>query len=33
VAMGLPLNRIPDIRRFYDKEIDGDSKIDFLEAS
>ena len=33
VAMGIPLNRIPDIRRFYDKEIDGDSKIDFLEAS
>jgi len=32
VAMGIPLNRIPDIRRFYDKEIDGDSAIDFIEV-
>jgi len=33
VAMGIPLNRIPDIRRFYDKEDpeEGDSPIDFME--
>lgn len=29
VAMGIPLHRIPDIRRFYNQEPFGDSKIDF----
>ena len=34
VAMGIPLNRIPDIRRFYAKDDpeNGDSPIDFLEV-
>lgn len=32
VAMGIPLNKIPQIRRFYGKEdIYGDDEIDFLE--
>jgi hypothetical protein len=30
VAMGIPLNRIPDVRRFYGLDPDGDSKIDFM---
>jgi len=31
VAMGIPLNRIPDIRKFYSLPADGDSAINFLE--
>jgi hypothetical protein len=31
VAMGIPLNRIPDIRRFYSLDAEGDSEIDFME--
>ena len=31
VAMGIPMNRIPDIRRFYGLDPDGDSPIDFME--
>ncbi|MDA9080702.1 acetyl-CoA carboxylase biotin carboxylase subunit family protein [Candidatus Dependentiae bacterium] len=31
VAMGIPLNRIPDIRKFYGLEADADSPIDFME--
>jgi len=30
VAMGIPLNRIPDVRRFYGLEAEGDSPIDFM---
>lgn len=30
VAMGIPLNRIPDVRRFYSREPEGDSPIDFM---
>jgi len=30
VAMGIPLNRIPEIRKLYDRDVDGDSPIDFL---
>jgi len=31
VAMGIPLSRMPEVRRFYDLDIEGDSPIDFLE--
>ena len=32
VAMGIPMNRIPDIRRFYGlPDVNGDSEIDFME--
>jgi len=31
VGMGIPLERVPDIRRFYGIDPTGDSKIDFLE--
>ena len=31
VAMGIPLNRIPDIRRFYGRDPEDDSDIDFME--
>jgi acetyl-CoA carboxylase/biotin carboxylase 1 len=31
VGMGIPLSRVPDIRRFYGLEPEGTSKIDFLE--
>ena len=31
VAMGIPLNRIPDIRKFYGRDVDDDSAIDFME--
>eukprot|EP00405_Crypthecodinium_cohnii_P020766 CAMPEP_0206482608 /NCGR_PEP_ID=MMETSP0324_2-20121206/38966_1 /ASSEMBLY_ACC=CAM_ASM_000836 /TAXON_ID=2866 /ORGANISM="Crypthecodinium cohnii, Strain Seligo" /LENGTH=2089 /DNA_ID=CAMNT_0053960569 /DNA_START=18 /DNA_END=6287 /DNA_ORIENTATION=- len=31
VGMGIPLERVPDIRRFYGIDPAGDSKIDFLE--
>ena len=31
VAMGIPLNRIPDIRKFYGCDVDDDSAIDFME--
>ena len=31
VAMGIPLSRIPDIRRFYGMDPEGDSDIDFME--
>ena len=30
VAMGIPLNNIPEIRKFYGLDMYGDSKIDFL---
>jgi len=30
VAMGIPLNRIPDVRRFYGLDPEGDSTIDFM---
>eukprot|EP00959_Pyramimonas_sp_CCMP1952_P012089 255282-Pyramimonas_sp.AAC.1 len=28
--MGIPLNRIPDVRRFYGLDLEGDSTIDFM---
>ena len=31
VAMGIPLNRIPDIRKFYGRDADNDSAIDLME--
>ncbi|GHP11480.1 carboxyl transferase domain [Pycnococcus provasolii] len=31
VAMGIPLDRIPDVRRLYARDEDGDDKIDFME--
>ena len=31
VAMGIPLNRIPDIRKFYGLKSDADTPIDFME--
>ena len=31
VAMGIPLNQIPEVRKFYGLDMYGDSKIDFLE--
>jgi len=31
VAMGIPLNKIPEVRRFYGRDMYGDSEIDFLE--
>ena len=31
VAMGIPLNRIPDIRKFHGCDVDDDSAIDFME--
>jgi len=31
VAMGIPLTRIPEVRRFYSRDIDGEDSIDFLE--
>jgi acetyl/propionyl-CoA carboxylase alpha subunit len=31
VAMGIPLNRIPDVRRFYGRDAEGDSPIDFMQ--
>lgn len=33
LAMGIPLHRVPDIRRFYGLDGEADSKIDFLEDS
>ncbi|GMH72279.1 hypothetical protein TrLO_g4355 [Triparma laevis f. longispina] len=30
VAMGIPLNKIPEVRKFYGLDMYGDSKIDFL---
>mmetsp|Transcript_14117 Transcript_14117/g.35638 ORF Transcript_14117/g.35638 Transcript_14117/m.35638 type:complete len:2080 (+) Transcript_14117:58-6297(+) len=32
VAMGIPLSRVPDVRRFYGLDPAGDSAIDFLET-
>ena len=32
VAMGIPLYNIPQIRRFYGRDIDGDDAIDFMTA-
>uniref|UniRef100_A0A7S0X6J4 Acetyl-CoA carboxylase n=2 Tax=Mantoniella antarctica TaxID=81844 RepID=A0A7S0X6J4_9CHLO len=31
VAMGIPLSRIPDIRRFYNRDPEADTAIDFME--
>jgi acetyl-CoA carboxylase/biotin carboxylase 1 len=31
VAMGIPLSRIPDIRRFYGRDPETDTNIDFME--
>eukprot|EP01040_Poterioochromonas_malhamensis_P001981 gene1983-2117_t len=31
VAMGIPLDRIPEIRAFYGRDIDGTDKIDFMK--
>ena len=31
VAMGIPLHRIPEIRRFYGRDVNTDDKIDFME--
>ena len=31
VAMGIPLHRMPDVRRFYGRDVDGTDTIDFLE--
>ena len=31
VAMGIPLNRIPDVRRFYGLDPDSDTEINFME--
>merc|ERR1719453_1231210 len=31
VGMGIPLSRVPDIRRFYGKEMEGAEPIDFIE--
>ena len=31
VAMGIPLNKIPDVRAFYGRERSGESPIDFME--
>jgi acetyl-CoA carboxylase / biotin carboxylase 1 len=30
VAMGIPLHMMPDVRRFYGRDIDGTDKIDFM---
>jgi len=31
VAMGIPLTRIPEIRKFYGRDVRGDDQIDFME--
>jgi acetyl-CoA carboxylase/biotin carboxylase 1 len=31
VAMGIPLSRIPDIRKFYGRDVDTETAIDFME--
>jgi len=31
VAMGIPLDRIPEIRRFYNRDVEGTDSIDFME--
>ena len=31
VGMGIPLSRVPDVRRFYGKDPEGPETIDFIE--
>ena len=30
VAMGIPLHRMPDVRRFYGRDVEGTDAIDFM---